>query len=86
MTAHALGDAGVLLGRSLRHVTRSLDTIITTVVTPVAMRFSTSWTAAATAGASFFRTAQQGRTHELTFAFYVRNSTVRHQDRASSQG
>ncbi|MEV7099641.1 ABC transporter permease [Amycolatopsis sp. NPDC051045] len=37
MTTHALGDTTVLLGRSLRHITRSLDTIITTVVTPVAM-------------------------------------------------
>lgn len=37
MTTHVLGDTTVLLGRSLRHVTRSLDTIITTVITPVAM-------------------------------------------------
>ena len=37
MTTHVLGDTTVLLGRSLRHVTRSLDTIITTAVTPVAM-------------------------------------------------
>lgn len=36
MNTHFLGDTAVLLGRSLRHVTRSLDTIITTVITPVA--------------------------------------------------
>lgn len=32
-----LGDTAVLTGRSLRHVTRSPDTIITTAVTPIAM-------------------------------------------------
>ncbi len=32
-----LGDTAVLTGRSLRHITRSLDTIITTAVTPIAM-------------------------------------------------
>lgn len=37
MTTHALGDTSVLLGRSLRHIARSPDTIITTAVTPVAM-------------------------------------------------
>jgi ABC-2 type transport system permease protein len=37
MTTHVLGDTTVLLGRSLRHITRSVDTIITTVVTPIAM-------------------------------------------------
>jgi len=37
MTTHVLGDTTVLLGRSLRHITRSLDTVITTVITPVAM-------------------------------------------------
>ena len=36
MTTHRAGDTAVLLGRSLRHVTRSLDTIITTTVMPVA--------------------------------------------------
>jgi ABC-2 type transport system permease protein len=36
MPASFLGDTAVLLGRSLRHVTRSLDTIITTVLTPIA--------------------------------------------------
>lgn len=32
-----LTDTAVLTGRTLRHVTRSLDTIVTTVVTPIAM-------------------------------------------------
>ncbi|MGA6168274.1 ABC transporter permease [Amycolatopsis magusensis] len=36
-STHAGGDTAVLLGRSLRHITRSPDTIITTVVTPIAM-------------------------------------------------
>jgi ABC-2 type transport system permease protein len=34
---HVLSDTAVLTGRSLRHITRSLDTIITTAITPVAM-------------------------------------------------
>ncbi|GAB5077356.1 ABC transporter permease [Arthrobacter sp. AD-310] len=37
MTAHVLADTGVLTGRSLRHILRSPDTIITTVVTPLAL-------------------------------------------------
>ena len=37
MTTHFFGDTTVLLGRSLRHITRSPDTIITTVITPIAM-------------------------------------------------
>ncbi|WP_410622951.1 ABC transporter permease [Amycolatopsis sp. cmx-8-4] len=37
MTKHFLGDTAVLLGRSLRHVTRSADTIITTAIMPIAM-------------------------------------------------
>ena len=36
MTAHFLGDTAVLTGRSLRHITRSLDTIITTTIMPIA--------------------------------------------------
>src|ERR687886_2708476 len=36
MTKHFLGDTGVLLGRSLRHILRSPDTIITTVIMPIA--------------------------------------------------
>ena len=37
MTSPFLTDTAVLTGRSLRHITRSLDTIITTVVTPIAI-------------------------------------------------
>ena len=37
MTAHFVGDTAVLTGRSLRHILRSPDTIITTAVTPVAI-------------------------------------------------
>ena len=37
MTEHFFGDTTVLLGRSLRHITRSLDTVITTTITPVAI-------------------------------------------------
>src|SRR6476620_11762501 len=36
MTTHFAGDTIVLLGRSLRHITRSLDTIITTRLMPIA--------------------------------------------------
>src|ERR1700693_6112101 len=36
MTKHFFGDSAVLLGRSLRHITRSLDTIITTTIMPIA--------------------------------------------------
>jgi ABC-2 type transport system permease protein len=37
MTTHYLGDTAVLTGRTMRHVTRSLDTIITTAITPIAI-------------------------------------------------
>lgn len=37
MTAHLLDDTAVLTGRTLRHVTRSVDTIITTAITPIVM-------------------------------------------------
>lgn len=37
MTTHVLTDTGVLTGRSLRHISRSPDTIITTAVTPIAL-------------------------------------------------
>ncbi|GID27441.1 transport permease protein [Paractinoplanes brasiliensis] len=37
MTTHLLGDTAVLTGRTMRHVTRSFDTIITTAVTPIAI-------------------------------------------------
>jgi len=36
MTKHFFGDIAVLLGRSLRHITRSMDTIITTTIMPIA--------------------------------------------------
>jgi ABC-2 type transport system permease protein len=36
MNSHFLSDTGVLLGRSLRHITRSPDTIITTTLMPIA--------------------------------------------------
>ncbi|MCY1140057.1 ABC transporter permease [Actinoplanes sp. Pm04-4] len=36
MTAHVLNDTGVMLDRSLKHVTRSLDTIITVTIMPIA--------------------------------------------------
>jgi ABC-2 type transport system permease protein len=37
MATHFYGDTAVLTGRTMRHVTRSLDTIITTVITPIAI-------------------------------------------------
>jgi ABC-2 type transport system permease protein len=37
MTTHALADTVALTERSMRHITRSLDTIITTVLTPIAI-------------------------------------------------
>jgi ABC-2 type transport system permease protein len=37
MTTHVLGDTRVLTGRSLTHILRSPDTIITTAVTPIAL-------------------------------------------------
>ncbi|GAA2644550.1 ABC transporter permease [Paractinoplanes durhamensis] len=37
MTTHFFADTAVLTGRTVRHVTRSLDTIITTAITPVAI-------------------------------------------------
>ena len=37
MSTHALRDTGVLTGRSLRHILRSPDTIITVAITPIAM-------------------------------------------------
>ncbi|MFI7575304.1 ABC transporter permease [Micromonospora sp. NPDC049497] len=36
MTTRVLSDTGVMLGRSLRHVTRSTDTIITVTIMPIA--------------------------------------------------
>jgi ABC-2 type transport system permease protein len=37
MAIQTLGDTAVLTGRTLRHVTRSVDTIITTALMPIAM-------------------------------------------------
>jgi ABC-2 type transport system permease protein len=37
MTSYFLADTAALTGRTLRHVTRSIDTIITTAVMPIAM-------------------------------------------------
>jgi ABC-2 type transport system permease protein len=36
-TTHFVGDTSVLLGRSMRHVTRSVDTIITVTIMPIAI-------------------------------------------------
>ena len=36
MTTHFVGGTAVLLGRTLRHITRSPDTIITTTIMPIA--------------------------------------------------
>jgi len=36
MTTYFFGDTAVLTGRSLRHITRSMDTIITTTIMPIA--------------------------------------------------
>lgn len=36
MTTHFIGDTTVLLGRSLRHISRSPDTIVTTAIMPIA--------------------------------------------------
>ncbi len=37
MNTHFFGDTAVLLGRTLRHITRSPDTIITTAIMPIAL-------------------------------------------------
>jgi ABC-2 type transport system permease protein len=37
MTTHFVADTATLTGRSLRHILRSPDTIITTLITPIAM-------------------------------------------------
>ena len=37
MTKRSFSDTAVLLGRSLRHITRSPDTVITTTIMPIAM-------------------------------------------------
>lgn len=43
MTDHVLSDTRVLTGRSLRHILRSPDTIITTAITPVALLMLFVW-------------------------------------------
>jgi len=37
MSTHFFADTGVLLGRSMRHILRSADTIVTTAITPIAL-------------------------------------------------
>ena len=37
MSTHFFGDTAVLTGRSMRHIIRSVDTIITTAITPIAI-------------------------------------------------
>jgi ABC-2 type transport system permease protein len=37
MNKHFFNDTGVMLGRSMRHIFRSMDTIITVTITPIAM-------------------------------------------------
>jgi ABC-2 type transport system permease protein len=37
MSTHFFADTSVLLGRSMRHIFRSVDTIITTAITPIAL-------------------------------------------------
>jgi ABC-2 type transport system permease protein len=37
MSTHFFADTAVLLGRSMRHIFRSVDTIITTAITPIAI-------------------------------------------------
>src|SRR5215207_1511990 len=37
MSTYFFGDTAVLTGRSMRHIFRSVDTIITTAITPIAM-------------------------------------------------
>src|SRR5215203_3514938 len=34
---HYFSDMGIMLGRSMRHILRSMDTIITVTITPIAM-------------------------------------------------
>src|SRR6476661_4480401 len=37
MRNHFFSDLGVMLGRSMRHISRSMDTIVTVCITPIAM-------------------------------------------------
>jgi ABC-2 type transport system permease protein len=43
MATHFIGDTAVLTGRTMRHVTRSPDTIITTAIMPVAIMVLFVW-------------------------------------------
>jgi ABC-2 type transport system permease protein len=43
MAKHFIGDTAVLTGRTMRHVTRSPDTIITTAIMPVAIMVLFVW-------------------------------------------
>ncbi|GAA2364430.1 transport permease protein [Catellatospora methionotrophica] len=36
MSTHVISNTGVMLGRSIRHVTRSMDTVITVTIMPIA--------------------------------------------------
>ncbi len=56
MTTHFFGDTAVLLGRSLKHVTRNVVTIITTAIIPVAtIRCSSTGSAARLHRVGFIR-------------------------------
>ena len=37
MNTHFFSDMGVMLGRSMRHISRSMDTIITVTIMPIAL-------------------------------------------------
>ena len=54
MTTHFFGDTAVLLGRSMRHITRSLDTVLTVAIMPIALMlmFVSSSAARSTRGRS----------------------------------
>jgi hypothetical protein len=47
MTTRFVGDTVILTGRSLRHITRSPDTIITTTIMPIAFMCCSSMCSAA---------------------------------------
>ena len=51
MNNHLFADTATLTGRSLRHILRSPDTIVTTAVTPVAMMLLFVYVFGATLGA-----------------------------------
>ncbi len=39
--SHFFSDLSIMLGRSMRHIFRSMDTIITVTITPITMRAAT---------------------------------------------